>query len=158
MFGLMTVGTVLSAILSNTGTAACLLPVALGICSAAKIPASRQLMPLAFACGWGGIITMVGTPPNIIANGALQAAGIQDSFGFFEYAWIGIPVSIAGMLYMMFVGKYLLPNKVLDADQEIEQEIEANETSSSKMIVSGVILACVVLVMAIGVKGVSLEM
>ena len=158
MFGLMVVGTCLSSVLSNTGTAACLLPVALGICSAAKIPASRQLMPLAFACGWGGIITMVGTPPNIIANGALQAAGIQDSFGFFEYAWIGIPVSIAGMLYMMFVGKYLLPNKVLDADQEVEQEIEANETSTSKMVVSGVILAAVVLVMSIGVPGVSLEM
>ena len=158
MFGLMLVGTVLSAVLSNTGTAACLLPVALGICSAAKIPASRQLMPLAFACGWGGIITMVGTPPNIIANGALQAAGIQDSFGFFEYAWIGIPVSIAGMLYMMFVGKYLLPNQILDADQEVEQEIEANETSTSKMVVSGVILAAVVLVMSIGIKGISLEM
>ena len=158
MFGLMTVGTVLSAFLSNTGTAACLLPVALGICASAKIPASRQLMPLAFACGWGGIITMVGTPPNIIANGALQAAGIQDSFGFFEYAWIGIPVSIAGMLYMMFVGKYLLPKADLDADQEIEQEVEANEVSASKQVVSGAILLVVVLVMAIGIKGITLEM
>ncbi|WP_298563757.1 SLC13 family permease, partial [uncultured Phascolarctobacterium sp.] len=60
MFGIMLVGAALSAVLSNTGTAACLLPVVLGICSAAKIPASRQLMPLAFACGLGGIITMVG--------------------------------------------------------------------------------------------------
>ena len=158
MFGLMTVGTVLSAFLSNTGTAACLLPVALGICASAKIPASRQLMPLAFACGWGGIITMVGTPPNIIANGALQAAGINDSFGFFEYAWIGVPVSIAGMLYMMFVGKYLLPKQELDADQEIEQEVEANEASSTKQMISAAILICVVLVMAVGVKGVTLEM
>ena len=158
MFGLMTVGTVLSAFLSNTGTAACLLPVALGICASAKIPASRQLMPLAFACGWGGIITMVGTPPNIIANGALQAAGIQDQFGFFEYAWIGIPVSIAGMLYMMFVGKYLLPKQELDADQEIEQEVEANDASATKQYISAAILVCVVLVMAVGVKGVSLEM
>ena len=158
MFGLMTVGTVLSAFLSNTGTAACLLPVALGICASAKIPASRQLMPLAFACGWGGIITMVGTPPNIIANGALQAAGIQDQFGFFEYAWIGVPVSIAGMLYMMFVGKYLLPKQELDADQEIEQEVEANEASSTKQMISAAILICVVLVMAVGVKGVTLEM
>ena len=158
MFGLMTVGTVLSAFLSNTGTAACLLPVALGICASAKIPASRQLMPLAFACGWGGIITMVGTPPNIIANGALQAAGINDSFGFFEYAWIGIPVSVAGMLYMMFVGKYLLPKQELSADQEIEQEVEANEVSSTKQIISAVILIAVVLVMAVGVKGVTLEM
>ena len=158
MFGLMTVGTVLSAFLSNTGTAACLLPVALGICASAKIPASRQLMPLAFACGWGGIITMVGTPPNIIANGALQAAGIKDSFGFFEYAWIGIPVSIAGMLYMMFVGKYLLPKQELSADQEIEQEVEANEASSTKQMISAAILIAVVLVMAVGVKGVTLEM
>ena len=158
MFGLMTVGTVLSAFLSNTGTAACLLPVALGICASAKIPASRQLMPLAFACGWGGIITMVGTPPNIIANGALQAAGIQDQFGFFEYAWIGIPVSVAGMLYMMFVGKYLLPKQELSADQEIEQEVEANEVSSTKQMISAAILICVVLVMAVGVKGVTLEM
>ena len=158
MFGLMTVGTVLSAFLSNTGTAACLLPVALGICASAKIPASRQLMPLAFACGWGGIITMVGTPPNIIANGALQAAGINDSFGFFEYAWIGIPVSVAGMLYMMFVGKYLLPKQELSADQEIEQEVEANEASSTKQMISAAILIAVVLVMAVGVKGVTLEM
>ena len=157
MFGLMVVGTTLSAVLSNTGTAACLLPVALGICSAAKIPASRQLMPLAFACGWGGIITMVGTPPNIIATGAMSAAGLEP-FGFFEFAWIGIPVSIAGMIYMMFIGKHLLPNKQLDADQEIEQEIEANETSKSKQMISGAILAAVVLVMAIGIPGVSLEM
>ena len=157
MFGLMLVGTVLSAVLSNTGTAACLLPVALGICSAAKIPASRQLMPLAFACGWGGIITMVGTPPNIIAVGAMNAAGIEP-FGFFEFAWIGVPISVAGMLYMMFLGKYLLPNKQLDADQEIEQEVEANEISRSKQMVSGVILLGVILVMAVGIPGVSLEM
>ena len=157
MFGLMLVGTVLSSCLSNTGTCACLLPVALGICSAAKIPASRQLMPLAFACGWGGIITMVGTPPNIIAVGAMNAAGLE-SFSFFEFAWIGIPVSVAGMLYMMFVGKYLLPKAELDADQEIEQEIEASGDNSTKQMISGAILAVVIFVMAIGIKGISLEM
>ena len=158
MFGIMLVGAALSAVLSNTGTAACLLPVVLGICSAAKIPASRQLMPLAFACGLGGIITMVGTPPNIIANGALEAAGIANKFGFFEFAWIGIPVTLAGIIYMMFLGKYLLPNKQLDADQEIEQEVEATTTSSSKQIISGLILLCVVVVMALNIKGVTLEM
>ena len=156
MFGLMMVGTVLSSCLSNTGTAACLLPVALGICAAAKIPASRQLMPLAFACGWGGIITMVGTPPNIIAVGAMTSAGLEP-FGFFEFAWIGIPVSIAGMLYMMFVGKYLLPKVDLSADQEIEQEIEATVTDSKKQIVSGLILAVCIIVMALDLKAISLE-
>ena len=151
MFGLMLVGTCLSAVLSNTGTAACLLPVALGICASAGIPASKQLMPLAFACGWGGIITLVGTPPNIIASGALDIAGL-GTFGFFEWAWIGVPCSIAGMLYMMFIGKHLLPNEQLDADQEIEQEVEATSSDPKKMMVSGIILACVVLVMAMGKK------
>ena len=49
-----------------------------------KIPASRQLMPLAFAAGIGGIITMVGTPPNIIVSGTLTKFGEQP-FGFFEF-------------------------------------------------------------------------
>jgi anion transporter len=114
-------------------------------------------MPLAFACGWGGIITMVGTPPNIIAVGAMNAAGLE-SFGFFEFAWIGVPVSVAGMLYMMFVGKYLLPKAELDADQEIEQEVEATSDNKTKQMISAAILTVVILVMAVGVKGVSLEM
>ena len=157
MFGLMLVATLLSSVLSNTGTAACLMPVALGICAAAKIPASRQLMPLAFACGWGGVITMVGTPPNIIATGALKAAGLP-TFSFFEFAWIGIPLSLAGMLYMMFIGKYLLPKVELSADQEIAQEIEAKTTSTSKQMISGLILLLVVVTMAIGIPGITLEM
>ncbi len=157
MFGLMLVGTVLSSVLSNTGTCACLLPVALGICAAAKIPASRQLMPLAYACGWGGIITMVGTPPNIIANGALTAAGIPG-FGFFEFAWIGIPISLAGIIYMLFIGKHLLPKAELDADQEIEQEIEATTHDKNKQIISGIILLACVVVMALDIKAISLEM
>ena len=157
MLGLMLVGTALSSVLSNTGTCACLMPVALGICAASKNPASRQLLPMAYACGWGGIITLVGTPPNIIGSGALTAAGLPG-FSFFEFAWIGIPVSIAGMLYMMFIGKHLLPKVELDADQDIEQEIEATSTDSKKQIISGAILIAVVLVMALDIKGVTLEM
>ena len=158
MFGIMLVGCALSSVLSNTGTAACLLPVVLGICAAAKIPASRQLMPLAFACGLGGIITMVGTPPNIIATGALTAAGYKP-FTFFEFAYIGIPLSIVGILYMMFIGKYTLPKKELDADQEIEQEIEAGAAvSSTKQMISGTILAVVIIVMALNLKWITLPM
>lgn len=158
MVGIMLVGAGLSAVLSNTGTTACLLPVVLGICSAAKIPASRQLMPLAFAAGMGGIITLVGTPPNIIAAGALSAAGYKP-FSFFEFAYIGIPVTVAGIIYMMFIGKYTLPKKELDADQEIEQEIEAGAAvSTTKQMISGAILAIVIFVMAMGFKWITLEM
>ena len=158
MLGIMIVGAGLSSVLSNTGTTACLLPVVLGICSAAKIPASRQLMPLAFAAGLGGIITLVGTPPNIIAAGALQAAGFKP-FSFFEFAYIGIPLSIVGILYTMFIGKHLLPKKALDADQEIEQEIEATgNINKTKQLISGAILLVVVVVMALDLKGFTLEM
>lgn len=157
MLGLMLVGTALSSVLSNTGTCACLMPVALGICAAAKIPASRQLLPMAYACGWGGVITLVGTPPNIIGSGALTAAGLQG-FGFFEFAWIGIPLSAAGIAYMLLIGKHLLPKADLDADQEIEQEIEATTHDKKKQMISGAILLIVVAVMALDLKGVTLEM
>ncbi|KAB4588786.1 SLC13/DASS family transporter [Bacteroides thetaiotaomicron] len=157
MFGIMIVGAGLSSVLSNTGTAACLMPVVLGICAAAKIPASRQLMPLAYAAGVGGIITLVGTPPNIIVSGALKSFGYEP-FSFFEFAWIGIPLTVVAIAYMMFIGKYLLPKAELDADQEIEQEIEATVHDSKKQIISGLILAVVVIVMALDLKSISLEM
>ena len=157
MFGIMIVGAGLSSVLSNTGTAACLMPVVLGICAAAKIPASRQLMPLAYAAGVGGIITLVGTPPNIIVSGALTSFGYEP-FSFFEFAWIGIPITVVAIAYMMFIGKYLLPKAELDADQEIEQEIEATVHDSKKQIISGLILAVVIVVMALDIKFISLEM
>ena len=142
MFGIMVVSAALSSCLSNTGTAACLMPVVLGICAAAKIPASRQLMPLAYAAGIGGVLTSFG----------------YESFSFFEFAWIGIPLTFMVIAYMMFIGKYLLPKAELDADQEIEQEIEATVTDSKKQIVSGLILAVCIIVMALDLKAISLEM
>lgn len=73
------------------------------------------MMPLAFAAGLGGTCTLIGTPPNIIANVALKAAGMGDlQFGFFEYAWVGVPITVAGILYMVFIGRHLLPKT--DAD------------------------------------------
>ena len=148
---------VVGAAMFYTGLAQKIGETVVGVCAAAKIPASTELMPLAFACGLGGIITLVGTPPNIIASGALEQAGYR-AFGFFEFAKIGIPLTLAGLVYMMFIGKHLLPKRVISEDTEVEQEIEANETSTNKMIVSGVILLAVVLTMALGIKGVTLEM
>jgi sodium-dependent dicarboxylate transporter 2/3/5 len=151
MFAIMAVTATMSAFLSNTGTAAALLPVVVGICAVAKIPASRQLMPLAFAAGIGGIITMVGTPPNIIVNGALNKAGITP-FGFFEFAWIGIPLTIATILFMMTIGKRFLPNHIIEDVGEVEQEVSADEVSNDpkKQLYSGLILGGVIVLMILG--------
>ena len=153
MVGIMVIAAVMSAFLSNTGTTACLIPVVIGICKEAHIPVSREMMPLAFAAGLGGTCTLIGTPPNIIANVALKAAGMWDlQFGFFEYAWIGVPITVAGILYMVFIGRHLLPKT--DADDfnvdEVEQEIEANETSKTKKIICGIIMLGVIITMATG--------
>jgi anion transporter len=159
MFGTMLVAAVLSSVTSNTGTTACLIPVVAGICAAARISPTRQMMPLAFGAGLGGTITLVGTPPNIIAAGALKAAGLRP-FGFFEFAWIGIPVTIAGILYMMFLGKYLLPKAgaiSAEVDEEAAKEAEAGETSVTKQVITGLTLLVVVVVMALGLKKFPLE-
>lgn len=153
MFGIMAVAALMSAFLSNTGTTACLIPVVLAICANARISASRELMPLAFAAGLGGTITLIGTPPNILANVALKAAGMAElQFGFFEYAYIGIPITVAGIFYMMFIGKYLLPKEMQELEPlEIEQEITAETTSKSKQIICGLIMAGVILTMAVDI-------
>jgi len=152
MFGIMIIAALMSAVLSNTGTTACLIPVVMGICANAKISASRELMPLAFAAGLGGTITLIGTPPNILANVALKAAGMPElQFGFFEYAWIGIPITIAGIVYMMFIGKYLLPKDCGTLNLEIDEEILENETSTQKQIICGIIMVGVIGSMATGI-------
>ena len=161
MAGTMVIAAVISSVSSNTGTTAALMPVIIGICSVAKIPASRQLMPLAFGAGLGGIITLVGTPPNIIAAGALKTAGFEP-FGFFEFAWIGIPLTIAGILYMMFIGKHLLPKEVLSADIEIDEEAaaeaKAGSTDPKKMWITAATLIGVVIAMALDLPQFPLEM
>lgn len=151
MLAIMVVTATMSAFLSNTGTTAALLPVVVGICAVAKIPASRQLMPLAFAAGIGGIITMVGTPPNIIVSGTLTKFGEQP-FGFFEFAWIGIPLTIATIIFMMLVGKHLLPKHEIDDAGDVEQEVAAEDISNDpkKQLFSGLILLGVIIFMILG--------
>jgi anion transporter len=164
MAAIMLVTIVLSAVSSNTGTVACLMPVIIGICQAAKIPASKELMPLAIAANVGGTITMIGTPPNVIVTGALAAAGLP-TFGFFEFAKIGIPLSIIILLYTLFVGRHFLPvHNAGDMDEEAvkaakEEAGSAGDApkSKTKMWISGLILIGVVVCMALGLKNLPLH-
>ena len=161
MLGSMSMAGLISSVSSNTGTTAALMPVVSGMCTVTNNPPSRQLMPLAFGAGLGGTITLVGTPPNIIGAGALKAAGLEP-FSFFEFAWIGIPLTVVGIAYMILIGKRFLP-KVAEVNLEaIDKEAVAEATASTKdpgkMWITGLTLLAVVAVMALDMKRFPLEM
>ena len=165
MGAVMLVTIILSSVSSNTGTVACLMPVIIGIAQAANIPASKELMPLAVAANVGGTITMIGTPPNVIVTGALSAAGLP-SFGFFEFALIGVPLSVIVLVYMLTIGRKTIPAKNAGAmDEEAvkaaKEEAGASDDdapkSKTKMWISGLILVGVVVCMALNLKTVPLQ-
>ena len=165
MGAVMLVTIILSSVSSNTGTVACLMPVIIGIAQAANIPASKELMPLAVAANVGGTITMIGTPPNVIVTGALSAAGLP-SFGFFEFALIGVPLSIIVLVYMLTIGRKTIPIKnagamddeaVKAAKEEAGASDDAAPKSKTKMWISGLILLGVVAAMALNLKTVPLQ-
>ena len=165
MGAVMLVTIILSSISSNTGTVACLMPVIIGIAQAANIPASKELMPLAVAANVGGTITMIGTPPNVIVTGALSAAGLP-SFGFFEFALIGVPLSVIVLAYMLTIGRKTIPAKnagAMDAEavEAAKKEAGAGDDnapkSKTKMWISGLILLGVVAAMALNLKTVPLQ-
>lgn len=163
MIGVGLVTAVLSSVSSNTGTCAALMPVIIAICASAGISSARQLMPLAFAAGAGGTITLVGTPPNIIGNAALAAAKLP-TFGFFEFAKIGIPVTLVAVIYMAIFGRFLLPKAglskadALKAAEAHKGEAAAKTSDPRKMWITGLTLLGVIIVMALDLKAVSLEM
>ena len=106
---IMTIVGLMSGVLSNTGTAAVLIPVVIGIAAKSGFKRSRLLMPLVFAAAMGGNLSMIGAPGNLIAQSTLTKAGLEG-FGFFEYAIVGLPILFAGIIFYATIGFYLLPN------------------------------------------------
>ncbi len=104
---MLTVG-LISAFMNNVGAVAMLLPAVIGISRQAKVPVSKLLIPLAFASLLGGKMTLIGTPANILATGILAERGLE-TFGFFEFTPMGIVVLTTGIVYMVLIGKRLLP-------------------------------------------------
>lgn len=106
---IMVITGMMSGFLSNTGSAAVLIPVVVGIASKTGYSRSRLLLPLALAAAMGGNLSLIGAPGNLIAQSALQDAGL--SFGFFEFGYIGLPILICGIFFYSFIGYRFLPNE-----------------------------------------------
>ncbi|NNC90515.1 MAG: SLC13 family permease [Akkermansiaceae bacterium] len=102
---------VLSAFMNNIGVAALMLPVVMDIARRTETSPSRLLMPMAYASLLGGLTTLIGTPPNLVASTVLRQSG-HGGFELFEFAPIGVPALAAGALFIALVGRHLLPAKM----------------------------------------------
>jgi len=107
---IMTTAGVMSAVMNNVAVAALMLPVVMDIARHTGRPPSRLLMPLAYGSLLGGLITQIGTPPNILVSDALREAGLE-SFTFFDFTPVGLAVMVSGIAFMTLVGRHLLPRR-----------------------------------------------
>lgn len=107
-----------SAVASNTAVTAAFLPVVVGSAAQARIPASRLLMPVAFASMLGGTITLFGTSTNLVVSASMESLGL-GRIGFLELTRLGLPLAVIGLIATMFVSRRLLRTRAA-----------ANDTSS----------------------------
>ena len=142
---MVVVGT-MSGFLSNTGTAAVLIPVVIGIAAKSGFSRSKLLMPLVFAAAMGGNISLIGAPGNLIAQAALQDIGLN--FAFFDYGKIGIPMLIAGILFFATIGYKLLPDKPsVKTDTTFDEEVDYSNVPAWKQYLALIILVLTILAM-----------
>lgn len=107
---LMSITAFLSAFMNNIGALALIVPVALKIAKDNKISPSKLLMPVSFASLLGGMITSIGTPPNLIISG-FRKEEVGEAFGFFSFTPIGLTLTIVGILFISFIGFKLIPTR-----------------------------------------------
>ncbi len=108
ILAIMALAGVLSAFMNNIAATAVLMPAVAAIARQAKLSPSRLFMPLSFGAILGGTTTLVGTPPNILSGELLRERGMEP-FGLFDFTPVGAVLLAVGMVYMVTVGRRLLP-------------------------------------------------
>ena len=114
----------MSAFMNNVGATAMLLPAVVSISWQTKIPVSKLLIPLSFSSLLGGGITLIGTPANILATNIVTDRGLP-TFGFFDFAPVGIAVFATGIVYMIVAGRHLLPVRQPPIDKKITNQLRS---------------------------------
>ena len=111
----------MGAFIKNIALVAMFLPLALRVCARTRTPPGRVLMPMAFAAQMGGVCTLLGTSSNLLTDSLARKHGLSG-FGVFEYTPMGAMLAVAGITYLMLVGRWLLPRR-LDVHMEVESEL-----------------------------------
>ncbi len=111
----------MGAFVKNIALVATFLPLALRVCARSHTSPARVLMPMAFAAQMGGVCTLIGTSSNLLADSLAQKHGLP-AFGVFEFTRMGALLAVAGIAYLMLIGRWLLPREI-EADVPAETEI-----------------------------------
>lgn len=106
--GVMLLGAFFSAFMSNLAAAALLMPAVVALAGRSGLAPSKLLLPMAFATIWGGMTTLIGTPPNLLAADMLQRAGLK-SFQFYDFTALGLLCLAAAFAFMLVWGRRWLP-------------------------------------------------
>jgi di/tricarboxylate transporter len=117
---IMVTAAILSAFMNNIGVAALMLPVVVEVARRTRISPSRLLMPLAYATLLGGLMTMIGTPPNLLISEAMTLNGYQ-SFELFDFTPLGGAIMVVGVTFVALFGRYLLPKIKVDRGRHQSQ-------------------------------------
>jgi di/tricarboxylate transporter len=120
---LMVAVAVLSGFMSNTGTVAVLLPAVAVMARRGRFSPAKLLIPLSYGSMLGGAATLIGTPPNLIVSGTLESSG-ADPFGFFSFLPFGLVILSVGLVFMMTIGRRLLPDSRAGDGDESEPDDE----------------------------------
>lgn len=110
IFLLVVLVATLSAFINNTPVVVVFLPVVLNLARKMKIAPSKLLIPLSYAAVLGGVCTLIGTSTNLVVSGMLDARGLPP-LHMFELAWLGVPMTLVGALYLALLGNRLLPSR-----------------------------------------------
>jgi di/tricarboxylate transporter len=113
---------IISAFVNNVGATAMLLPAVVSISRQTKVPVSKLLIPLSFSSLLGGKLTLIGTPANILATSIVAENGLP-TFGFLDFFPIGLVVFVTGILYMVFIGRRLLPVRQSPGTEPMAQQL-----------------------------------
>lgn len=144
IIAIMLIVGLMSGFLSNTGTAAVLIPVVCGIADQSGYSRSCLLMPLVFAAALGGNLSIIGAPGNLMGVNALQELDLPTSF--FMYAPVGLPMLLAGILYFAFIGYRFLPDH-RDLTEGAGPQTDYSAVPRWKQLLSLAVLVVVVLAM-----------